>query len=243
MDATPIERPPSLADRVYDALCEHIVSGKLQPGERIVLEQLAQQFGVSLTPVRDASIRLVRDGLATLTPSGRMQVVPLTASYVNDVYDVRIALEGVAASHAASRIPDEILAELVRRFEKLTATPARAGRRELREANRLLHRIIHEVSTNPILSKELQSLRLHADYILGYVFREHDTRYDVSLEEHRELLNALVTRDPEMARAAMEVHMRRVRDRIVALLETQETAPADTAAQGARVTTTVAGES
>lgn len=222
VEIAPIERTPSLADQVYDALCESIVSGRLQPSERLILEQLAQQFGVSLTPVRDASIRLARDGLATLTPSGRLQVAPMTTEYVNDVYDVRIALEGVAASHAAVRLTDDDLADLTSRFEKLSTSPSAESRDRLRLATRHLHHRIHEVSTNPILAHELQALKVHAEYILGYAFREFSVRYTVSLDEHLELLNALRTRDPEIARSAMEAHMRLVRDRIILLIESQE---------------------
>lgn len=216
-----IERAPSLADRVYEALCENIVTGKLRPADRLVFEQLAQEFGVSLTPVRDASIRLARDGLATLTSSGRLQVALLTPKYVNDVYDVRIALEGVAASLAATLLTTEDLAELAAMFDRLPKAPPAKAREKLREATRILHRRIHDVSTNPILSGELQALRIHADYILGYVFREFGTRYDVSLDEHLALLDALAARNPDEARTTMEVHMCLVRDRIVALIEEQ----------------------
>jgi len=216
-----IERAPSLADQVYDALCENIISGKLAPAERLIFEQLAQQFGVSLTPVRDASIRLARDGLATLTTSGRLQVASLTTEYVRHVYDVRIALEGVAASLAATQLTDDDLAEMTALFDRAQSSPASEARQQLRDATKALHRRIHDVLTNPILTRELQALKIHADYILGYAFREFGASYLVSLDEHLALLDALASRDPDVARTTMEVHMRLVRDRIIALIEEQ----------------------
>lgn len=218
MVRTRVERSASLADRVYDKLCQSMVSGDLEPGERLIFERLAGDFGVSLTPVRDAAIRLARDGLASRTASGRLRVVPMTRQYITNVYAVRIRLEGLATALATPRMSDELLAELRGGFDQVNGTGQSSDQHELRAVAKLLHTGIHQAVDNPILIHELASLQVHADYILGYVFRRFGMVYRVSLTEHVAIVDALIARDPELAGKRMEEHMSQVLDRILELI-------------------------
>src|SRR5579871_5028060 len=90
-----VRNPANLSQHVYEAVTGGIAGGHLLPGMRVVVEHLAQQLGVSQTPVREVLGRLITEGLIVECGSGRFQVVPLTRSYVADTYLVRGALEGL----------------------------------------------------------------------------------------------------------------------------------------------------
>lgn len=217
--ATPqIRRLPSLASQVYDALRNSIVRGQRPPGERVVVERVAAQLGVSPTPVREALARLLQEGVVCEVTPGRLQVVPLTPCYVSDTFLVRGALEGLAAELAAPRIGEEQLARL-REVLAATAAAFAAGDTSAHIAtDALLHRTICAAAGNDILARELGALQIHIDYIRGYAQRlggEHQRR---SHEEHVELLDALAGRDPATARGAMERHIRDTSARIVRLI-------------------------
>src|SRR5919206_5268671 len=107
-----IQRGPSLAMQVHDALLEQITTGRLEPGERLIIERLADQLGVSQTPVREAVARLIQEGLTTEAANGRLQVISLTEQYVRDTFLVRSALEGLGTELAAPRLSEADLTAL-----------------------------------------------------------------------------------------------------------------------------------
>jgi DNA-binding GntR family transcriptional regulator len=100
LDGYSIRRRPSLADQVYEALTDSISIGRLQPGERLVLDRLAEQLGVSQTPIREALARLMHDGIIEEAPHGKLRMISITPRYVSDAFLVRASLEGVAAELA-----------------------------------------------------------------------------------------------------------------------------------------------
>ena len=162
-----IQRGPSLAMQVHDALLEQIATGRLEPGERLVIERLADELGVSPTPVREAVARLVQEGLTTEAPNGRLQVVALTEEYVRDTFLVRSALEGLGAELAAPRISESDLAALQALMADITAALAEGDYEVYVRTDAGLHRLIVEAANNMVLSNELQSLQPHIDLIRG----------------------------------------------------------------------------
>ncbi len=216
---TTIARSSPLSHQVYAVLCERLVSGELQPGERIVLERVAEQLGVSPTPVREALNRLIQAGLITDGPGGRLQVVRLTPAYVTDTFFVRAALEGAAAELCASRITQEALAGL--RDALATGDDAVAqGRFDLyTRVDAYLHRTVCEVAGNAMLSQALRHLQLHVDLIRVYSRQHAGDHIRLSQQEHWTVVEALQSRDPQVARRAMETHIRSASRRIVELID------------------------
>lgn len=219
-----VQRQLSLADQVFDFICDEIATGQLLPGNRLNIEQLAPRYGVSQTPVREACVRLKRDGLATNGPDNKLQVVPITRMYVREIYLVRSVLEGLAAEQAAENLSPTELNALGDSLERGTLAIEQGDAGAYRASGALLHELIHRAAGNHALSRELRSLRVHAAHIIGYskqkfgdpLAREHH-------EEHRMIFNALVGRDSPEARSAMENHIRRAGERIVQLIEPEPT--------------------
>lgn len=214
-----IRRPRSLAFQVHDALVDGLASGELMPCGRIVVEHLAEQLGVSPTPVREAVARLIQEGLVTEGTSGKLQVVPLTPGYVHDTFLVRSRLEGLAAELAAPRLSATQLTEL-REDHATTDAALDQGNYEVYiHGDATLHRTIYEVSGNQVLAREISALEAHINYIRGYSQRRAGDHIRRSHAEHGLLIEALAAGDPDAARQAMETHINQARDRIITLID------------------------
>jgi DNA-binding GntR family transcriptional regulator len=214
---SPINRQPSLSAQVYAALTKRIASGAVEPGERIVVERIAEQLGVSPTPVREALARLIQEGLIEEEANKRLRLVPLTQGYVFDTFFVRGALEGLAAELAAQRITKAQLSTLEEAVGKSAQALPNGEFDVYVQSDLLLHTTILQVADNLVLARELHALRSHVDYIRGYSQRKADDRHQHSQEEHERVLAALVLRDAGAARQEMEQHIRNIGQRVVQL--------------------------
>jgi DNA-binding GntR family transcriptional regulator len=218
-----IRRRPGLAEQVYDALRRSISGGNLRPGERLVVDRLAVQLRVSPTPIREALARLIQEGLVQDGGHGKLQMVPITPGYVADIFLVRASLEGLAAELAAPRISASHLASLRDDLEKTSAALVLNDYRPHILTDQRLHQVICEAAGNAALSRELQSLQLHTDYIRGYSQRHSGDHIRLSHADHLVLLEALERRDPGAARVAMERHIRAASARISRLIDFHHT--------------------
>jgi len=203
-----IESQPSrLADRVYEQLLQAILSGSVRPGERLIQEQLADEINVSRTPVREALLRLEREGI--ITPSGRrgFEVQELTPQVVADCYQAREAIEGYAARMVAENADASTLARIEETL--MTEGAAKPTVESAYEANRRAHRAVVEATSNVYLIDMFDAvwgraiaLRMYADIYaskLGPAPVAHT---------HRDLWQALASGDGEKAAAAMVDHIR-----------------------------------
>ena len=214
-----IRRHPSLADQVYEALTDSISIGRLQPGQRLVLDRLAEQLGVSQTPIREALARLLQDGVIEEGLHGKLRMISITPRYVSDAFLVRASLEGVAAELAASRMTDVQIAELRAMLAHAADALASDVFGPHISVDNRLHSAVCETAGNVLLARELKSLQLHIDFIRGYSQRHSGDHIRRSHEEHVALLDALTRRDPSAARTAMELHIHLSGERISRLLD------------------------
>ena len=145
-----------LARQVHAALTERIAQGKIGPEERLVVERVAAELGVSPTPVREAINRLLQDGLVEDAPNGRLRIVRLTPDYVVNTFMVRAALEGLAAELAAPRVEADHMSALDEAMGKIEAAAKRGEYEVFSSLDDSLHQIIREAAGNPVLSRELR---------------------------------------------------------------------------------------
>jgi DNA-binding GntR family transcriptional regulator len=187
----------------YDLLLEAIDQGVFRPGDRLVETELAERFGVSRTPVREAMQRL--EAQSVLARDGRSLVVSsLDHDQLGELYVVRAELEGLAARLAAQHAaPEEVrvLWDLVERDRGLTGQPERLAR-----ANRSFHRQIHLASHNRYLIQQLdmvhRSMALVANTSLAV-----EGRGARALEEHAAIVRAIEAHDGNAADAAIRRHI------------------------------------
>jgi DNA-binding GntR family transcriptional regulator len=193
----------AVRQRVRDELRERILSGRLQPGDRLVERDLAEDLGVSRIPVREAIRSLESEGFVVVRSPRRVVVRELSRVDVAELFDVREALEVLAAGLAADRADRAGL----RKLERLLAQAERAisdGRAsKITEVNNRFHEEIIALAGNGLLATMIQPLqgRLH------WLTRQNEHWSDL-LAEHRRLYDAIASGDAERARSCAGEHVR-----------------------------------
>jgi len=198
----------SVADRLRTA----IVEGELPPGEWLRQERLAQQYGVSQMPVREALKQLAAEGLVEHVPYRGVRVVAFSPEDVEDLYAHRAFLEGRAARAAAVHISETELAELRTLFEQMRQRMAPELVNEYRRLNRRFHQVIATASHHEYLTRTLEQLWVTFPNMLLGTFpmtaaHPLPQRETVDVAEHSAILQALLQRDAVAAEQAMQAHI------------------------------------
>ena len=191
-------------DEVYSALREAIVLGRIRPGAPLREVRLAQELGVSRTPLREAIRQLSRDGLVECLPNCGARVIQPTPKLVSDVFQIREALEGIAAREAAGAFPRERLAELRAYFDRLRARIAAGDDHDVGDG-------IHDEILAACRNLELSSLMAKYREMISWSQRlasEVPGRLLESYREHEAILCALEGGDAEWAERAARAHVR-----------------------------------
>ncbi len=213
-----------------------ILSGGFPPGERLKQERLAEEFGVSRTPIREALSRLEAQGLVSQQQRRSAVVCAPSARDISEIYRIRAELEGLAAGLAAKWIPDAGLARLRASHERFlakvrdTAAPARgrgggrtARRTALLKLDAEFHSAIVAASNNRNLERLLQDLRSGAvgAAVSAAAAAMDSSRLEVQARQHQCVLEALERRDGDAARAAVSEHILDAGEYILAWVENQ----------------------
>ena len=208
-------------DEVYERLREAILTKQFSPGQRLDMDAIAQQLGVSLTPVRSAIELLAADGLVDVQPRSGTFVTTLSARDVEETMDIRCALECLAAEKAVAQLTDEDI-EKARRLLKILAKPIREERdsRNHENANSQLHNLLIEASGNRILAEMYKKLNAHLT-IARLHSRTPDWRERTKQEqiEHQEIVNAMVRRDRVALVDTLRKHILRAEASLLAGIE------------------------
>lgn len=209
----------TVRDRVVTVLRDRILSGQLPRGARIDLDQLAEEFGTSRTPVREAVLGLAQEGLTHVAPRSRATVVGLTPQDVLDNFTVMSVLSGLAGELAATRATDDELAGILELGRALDG----AEGPELVRVNWAFHRATNRAShSSPLLTQ----LGMCSKLVPQSFFAVIPEQASNSRTDHAELVEALEARDAGRVREVMERHFRSAGE----LLSTQHTDGSDAAA-------------
>jgi DNA-binding GntR family transcriptional regulator len=204
-----LARVRSAADELYDYLRAAILAGNLEQHERLVESALAERAAVSRTPVREALHRLEVDGLVQPSPGGGVEVFSLTSEELADLCAVREVLEGMASGLAASSRTEIDLAALQSVVES-EAQADEAGSSDV-ETRVLLNHSFHDtlwrISRNRYLAAKLQEIRARIEGRSDSTLHSLE-RQAQALGEHRQLLDAIASKDSETAERLARVHVR-----------------------------------
>ena len=210
-----------LRDVVFNTLREAILKGDLKPGERLMELQLASKLGVSRTPIREAIRMLEQEGLAVTTPRKGAEVAKMTLKDIEDVLEIRDALDELAVRIACQKISDEQLKQLEdmkELFEKSTQT---GNVKKIAEADVTFHDVIYEATGNPKLVTLLNNLREQVyRYRVEYI--KDPKNYPTLIAEHEAILESLKNRDVKNAVEAMHVHVANQAEAVKTVIQEQE---------------------
>jgi len=194
-------------DEIYLSIRKKIISHELKPGQPLREEALASKYGVSRTPIREVLRRLESDGLVEIIPYKGIFVTELTLADIREILDIRLALESIAARRAAINIEDEEIERLKDLADKFE-TAAKENDIELSfQADDRLHKIILIIADNNRLKEYLNKL-LSQIYRIRFLSGNTPGRLDESSQEHQDIINALIDRDPDSAEKMMKKHLR-----------------------------------
>ena len=196
-----LEASPDLAERVYRSLLDAISDGSLAPGQRITQEDIAQQLAVSRQPVLQALRLLKKDGLVQDAPGRGLQVAELDVEWMQQVYQVRGALDALAARLAAQRrcVLDPRLVDRGR-------LAARSGDvKAMIEADLAFHSAIYAAAGNPLIEQSAQVHWRHLRRVMGAVL-QHARQRDAVWDEHQAIAAAIAAGDAERSARLIDQH-------------------------------------
>lgn len=200
----PILAAPSLTDQVYDAIVDDICDGALPAGAHLVQERLAAKLGVSRQPVQQAMALLKANGMVEEIGGRGLRVAPLDVTQMRRRYEIRGALDGLAARLAAARAKADpaVAAEIARAGQAILSAGARAigqgAARALIDEDEAFHELLYDASGNPLLSGAAAPHWRFLRRAMGEVLRHAEPPREI-WRQHAALLDAVVAGDPEGA--------------------------------------------
>lgn len=208
---------PNLVDGVYDRLWKRIVNLDFPPGARLSDVTLAQELGVSRSPVREALHRLSQDGLVRVNARRGFFVATISRQDASEIFDLRTALEVLAARRATPLLTEREIAvhiERQRQAERRAQSLLLADVEEFVHANLLLHDMLLQRAGNRRLLQMLANLKGQMMIFHLHTAQDPERRLR-AIAEHQQILAALLARDAVAVAAAMEAHLQGVKERVL----------------------------
>ncbi len=203
-----------LREIVYEELKRQILTGRVTPGMRMMEVELAEEMGVSRTPVREAIRKLEKEGLVTIEPRRGAYASEISVKDMVDVLEVREDLEGFAAFLAASNITSSEVAELEVIMENYSDAVRNDDTEKMIAYDEMFHKKIVAATGNKTLmqlSEIVQELALR----FRYLYYDHFSRYVNMPIEHKKIIDAISTGDGELARRSANDHVKKLKDFVI----------------------------
>lgn len=210
-------------DYVVREIRRKILTAEYKPGQRIRQIEIERELNVGVTPVREALMQLVSEGLLIRIPYVGVQVSEMTAQSVREVYELRRLLEGQAASLACSHMSEADFAFLKEVLQQMEAAGGHEGDRTYQDLNEQFHMRIYEAAGN---NRLLEMIKLQWRSFPRGIFGLMEDRRKHSLDQHRLIYEALKEKDAHYARSLMEVHIAESQHDALSLIASRKTADA-----------------
>lgn len=196
-----------LRDVVFNTLREAILKGDLKPGERLMELQLAAQLGVSRTPIREAIRMLEQEGLAVTVPRKGAEVAKMTLKGMEDVLEIREALDILACQLACVRITEEQLETLEEKKKAFEDSLKSGNVKAIAETDVAFHDVIYDATGNPKLVNMLNNLREQI-YRYRVEYLKKAENYPKLISEHNAIYDSLANRNQEEATNSIREHVK-----------------------------------
>lgn len=210
-----------LRDVVFQTLREAILKGDLRPGERLMELQLAAKLGVSRTPIREAIRMLEQEGLAVTIPRKGAEVARMTEKNMEDVLQIREALDDLAVQVACDKMTEEQLKNLTLAMKNFENAIQTENLSKIVAYDVEFHDIIYESTDNPKLVTLLNNLREQI-YRYRVEYLKEKENYPMLIQEHKTILEALREKNKERVADAMRNHIRNQAEAVKNIIREQE---------------------
>lgn len=221
----PVTAPSRLVDTVYERLREAILNGELEPGSKLSIPALAQRLAVSRSPIVAAVQRLTQDGLAIEEPRKGAIVTLISVPELLRLYEIREVLEGLSARLTAERATPASIKEMGEVLDRHEAAVVAGDQASRQEENVRFHRLIRDAAENPELSRWLEAIQSQVKLAMRRTGVYMDD-VELTVREHRAILQAIESRDGDAAERVARIHIRRVREKLAQVeMESRASAP------------------
>ena len=207
-----------LREVVCETLRDAIRKGILKPGERLMEIQLAEELGVSRTPVREAIRKLELEGYVIMMPRRGTYVANLSIRDVNEVFEIRTSLDSLASGLAAERITDEELESLQRLLVLISEYIESNNMEKIVETDMQFHDLLYQASRNTRLVGIIYNLREQLTRFRS-TSMSFPGRLKATLDEHRQIVEAIAQGDVKAAQHAAEYHMEKSEQTLLQSME------------------------
>lgn len=211
----------NLQDQLYQQIREALLAGRFQPGERLKIRDLAAAWGTSPMPVRGALQRLVAEGALEGEPQRSVRVPAMTRERFQQLFEVRLSLEGLAVELAASRISPAEMEQLHGCIERMEVALEQRDVQAYLADNSQFHLCLYRACANPILLRMIESLWLQVGPFFNRLFTEADLSLRLN-DFHEQAFKALQAGDGKAARQAMEQDMSFFGQFLLSLLDLEQ---------------------
>ncbi len=213
----PLNRSSGLRSDVSSQLISAVFRGDFVEGDRLIVQKLAKDLGVSATPIREALVELESIGLVENIPNRGAVCHPLGIKQIREIYQIRRILETEATRAACGRIPIEVLTQLCEEMRKLCqGNGSRWGQKAMN-----LDRELHESIAAHCGSDRLRHEVARYDALMQAIREAADNEREIqkrAIEDHMAILDALIAGDHEAAADAMDSHIRNTERNVVAVM-------------------------
>ena len=197
---------PKEAEKIYDQIKEKIINEEYTPGSPLAEIPLSIEYGTKRSRIRQILQRLERESLVEMFPHRGAFVKPITSKDLQEIFEMREAVESMAAKLCARRRDDEELRQICGLFEKYRKSPTEGHLKEKIEMGDRLHQFIMQSSKNGRIADTMRYLKLQIMRIWEGGIRIPD-RINIAFREHLEILTAIVERDESLAERRMKEHI------------------------------------
>ena len=207
-----------LRDVVFNTLRQEILTGKLKPGERLMEIHLADKLGVSRTPIREAIRKLELEGLVIMIPRRGAEVAQITLKSLEDVMEVRRALDVLAIELACERMNEETLSSLFQAYENFAVAVKTRDTRKIAEADVEFHDIIVQSTGNARLIQLVSNLSEQM-YRYRFEYLKDATSHEMLQREHKEMYESILRKDKVAAAGVVRKHIDNQQEAIIRQLQ------------------------
>jgi DNA-binding GntR family transcriptional regulator len=213
-----ISPTPNLVEQVRDALLSEIASGQLQPGERIIQEQIAQALGVSRQPVQQALMLLRNQGMLRDAGGRGLVVTPLDPNHVHHVYQIRAAIEGLACRLAAETQSEQARKQGPALIEAGRKAVASGAVSKMIAADIRFHEFLYELAGNPLIAPAMDMHLTYTQRAMGEVLVQDQSPRDI-WDQHAAILEAIANGDADAAEKRAREHLMQASNFMVSRLK------------------------
>ncbi|MCK0150165.1 GntR family transcriptional regulator [Marivita sp. S6314] len=205
-----------MGQQVYDRIAKALLTGQMRPNDKLTIRGLADQLGVSSTPVRDAVKQLTHEQVLEMRSPKDVRVPVLTRRSYLEILDIRLLLEGLAAERAAQEATPAHIKDLQRLLNRNDKALAKRNWGDATEGNQDFHLALSEIAGMPHLQKILRGLWLQMGPLVACYY---DTAPPDLNVHHAELVAALIARDSAAARRAMQCDIASAKDALLVQID------------------------